>query len=155
VTKTPGDPVGDVVTWSRRVVYGALVIIALFAAALYITYSVGASKDRKLTEATRVIREQRAQDEKDRIERSVGSCKQQNASFIADHNQLAAKDKANWSAIASLIEQLSRQPQSPQSHQFIDAIRSVAESYDENIIPVRDCTPKGIDAYQRGLGLGG
>lgn len=132
-----GDPFRSVVRWMK--VFAAATVVAGIALVGTIV----------ITRAQ--LNERHDQDEKDRIERSVGSCKQQNATFIHDHNALARKDKANWNGIASLISSMSSHPDDPQTKAFIASLRAVADSYDENIIPLRTCTAAGIEKYNREL----
>lgn len=92
-----------------------------------------------------VSRDARERDERDRIERSVGSCRQQNATFIHDHNELVRK---NQQTLRLFREGIDR----PEAKEFLGEL---IDSYEQNIIPARDCTPAGIEAYVRELGTSG
>lgn len=121
------DPVESLARWMKVFAIAAALAVLALVATIAITRTQ--------------LADQRSHDEKDRIERSVGSCKQQNATFIHDHNAFVRKEQANWRLIASALHD-------PESKKFA---LDLAESYAENIIPRRDCSPAGIEKYLREL----
>lgn len=134
------EPVDSLVTWMKRLAVGVLLLVASLAIGLAVVFSVSSSRasqlertTEKLTEATRALKAQQVQAEKDRIERSVGNCKQLNATQIRDHDSLTRK-----------IQKVLGQFRVPQQ---------VIDSFDEEITPLRDCTPEGIKKYNEAHGL--
>lgn len=141
----PDDGFDGLVRWIKILACVTALAVGALSIGLFVAYSVNAGKNDKLEEATAALKAQREADEKDRLERSIGSCKQQNASFIHDHNELVRKDQKNWLTIAAALD-------SAEGKKFIT---DIAKSYDTNIIPPRVCTEAGIEAYLKGKGLGG
>lgn len=107
----------------------ALVVVAI---ALVIALAVGVLGAVAGMKANRVL----DQNEKDRRERSVASCQQQN-DFYEKHNALVTNDQETFRII--IRETIS------------DAARTFAQerldSFEANRIALRDCTPAGIARY--------